>query len=113
MMHKVMIAYVIFYILVVLGAAFYSFFKTKKMNSLRLTLTLLATALVAGSLYSYGQGYQPFQMLGFALGFTSISTSFLYNSLVGDGNKFTVMFGLSLVRLLIHLQLLVCLYLFR
>lgn len=113
MMHKMMIAYVLLYILVVLGSAFYSYFKSKKMNGLRLGLTLVATVLVAGSLFSYVQAYQPIQMLGFAIGFTSISSLFLYNSLVSEGNKFSVMFGLSFLRLIIHLQLLACLYIFR
>ncbi|WP_394405886.1 hypothetical protein [Streptococcus sp. 20-1249] len=112
-MHTLMIVYMFLYIAVVFGAALYSFFKSKKMNALRLGMTVLALLVVTVSLLSYIQAYQPLQMLGFALGFTSISSLFLYNSLVGEGNKFTVMFGLSLLRLVIHLQLLVSLYIFR
>lgn len=107
------VAYMILYLLVVLGTALYSFFKTRKMSRLRLSLVFLALIIIAVSLVFYAQAYHPLQMVGFALAFTSISSLFLYNSLVGENNSFFVMFGLSFLRLVIHLQLLFLLYFFR
>ncbi|TCD46318.1 hypothetical protein D3X11_02465 [Streptococcus sp. X16XC17] len=107
------IAYMVLYLLIVLGATLYSFFKTKKMNSLRLGLVIFALVVIAISLFFYAQVYHPLQMVGIALAFTSISSLFLYNSLVGENNSFFTMFGLSFLRLVIHLQLLFLLYFFR
>lgn len=113
MMRTIVIAYMGIYIVAVLVSALYSFLKTKKMNGFRFCLTMIALAVVVWSLLSYAKGYQAIQMVGFALSFTSISSLFLYNSLVGENNKFFVMFGLSFFRLIIHVQLLLFLYLFR
>ncbi len=46
------------------------------MNTLRLVLTVLSMLLLAVTLYFYSQSYHDLQMVGFALGFTFISTLF-------------------------------------
>lgn len=111
---KIMIvAYTILYLLSVIGAAGYSLKISKRMDGLRFSLTLLAVLVVAVTLFFYAQTYQPIQMVAFALAFTSISTLFLYNGLKNENPNFLVMMALSGGRLIIHIQLLVFLYLFR
>lgn len=112
-MRTIIIAYTVLYLAVVLGAATYSLVKTKRMNGWRFAIVLVACGIIAASLWSYAFGYQPWQMLGFALPFTVISSLFLFNGLVGERPSFAVFFGLSALRLFIHLQLLFFLYLFR
>lgn len=112
-MKPIIIAYTVIYLLTVVGAAIFSYTKTRKMNAIRLVLVGLACGVIALSLFSYAQAYQPWQMLGFALPFTLISSTFLYNGLVGERPSFAVFFGLSALRLIVHLQLLFFLYLFR
>lgn len=113
MMRNLIIAYTGIYIAVVLVSALYSYFKTQKMNLLRLLLTLMFDGVVLACLVFYSQGYNPMQMVGFALAFTSISTLFLYNGLRGETRNSLVILGLSFGRLLIHIQLLLFLYIFR
>lgn len=113
MMRNLIISYTGIYILLVLVAALYSYFKTKKMSLLRLLLTLMFDGVVLTCLVFYSRGYNPLQMVGFALAFTSISTLFLYNGLKGENNHSLVILGLSFGRLLIHIQLLLFLYIFR
>ncbi len=104
--------YLALYMVIVAACAGYGFFKTKKMNAIQLLFVALALVLIGFSLFSYHQAYQPIEMVGFALAFTVISSTFLYNHRDGQTSFFLVM-GLSVMRLFIHLQLLFFLYLFR
>lgn len=111
-MKVLVMSYMVIYLLVTLGAALYSYFKTKKMNALRLIFTVLSMLLLAVTLYFYSQSYHDLQMVGFALGFTFISTLFLYNG-TKEGSNFTVAMLFSVGRFILHIQFLVLLYLFR
>ncbi|MBF0777757.1 hypothetical protein [Streptococcus cuniculi] len=111
-MKIIMIAYMGIYLIVTLLAATYSYFKTKRMNRLCLFLTLGACLLLLVILISYCQGYDPLQMVGFALGFTLISSLFLYNG-TREGAQFVYTFLFSAGRFLLHLQFLILLYIFR
>ncbi|BDD38740.1 hypothetical protein [Streptococcus ruminantium] len=111
-MKILVISYMIIYLLVTLIAAIFSYFKTKKMTILRLLLTVLSLALLAISTSFYAQSYQDWQMLGFALGFTFISTLFLYNG-TKEGSNFTIIMLFSVGRFILHIQFLILLYLFR
>ncbi|HFU4501574.1 TPA: hypothetical protein ACGPA6_001044 [Streptococcus suis] len=111
-MKVLVMSYMVIYLLVTLGAALFSYFKTKKMNTLRLLLTVLSLFLLAVTLYFYSQAYHAVQMVGFALGFTFISTLFLYNG-TKEGSNFTVAMLFSVGRFILHIQFLVLLYLFR
>ncbi|HFU3730234.1 TPA: hypothetical protein ACGO7Y_001972 [Streptococcus suis] len=111
-MKVLVMSYMVIYLLVTLGAALYSYFMTKKMNALRLILTVLSMFLLAVTLYFYSQAYHAVQMVGFALGFTFISTLFLYNG-TKEGSNFTVAMLFSVGRFILHIQFLVLLYLFR
>ncbi|HFR3537682.1 TPA: hypothetical protein ACHVCJ_000183 [Streptococcus suis] len=111
-MKVLVMSYMVIYLLVTLGAALFSYLKTRKMNGLRLALTVLSVLLLAVTLYFYGQAYHNWQMLGFALGFTFISTLFLYNG-TKEGSNFTVAMLFSVGRFILHIQFLVLLYLFR
>lgn len=112
-MRTIIIAYTVLYLAVVLAAAVYSLVKTKRMNVWRFAVMIVACSTIAASLYSYASAYQPWQMLGFALPFTVISSLFLYNGLVGERPSFAVFFGFSFLRFVVHVQLLAFLYLFR
>ncbi|MBO4106782.1 hypothetical protein [Streptococcus suis] len=111
-MKVLVMSYMVIYLLVTLGAALYSYFMTKKMNALRLILTVLSMLLLAVSLYFYSQAYHDVQMVGFAMGFTLISTLFLYNG-TKEGSNFTIVMLFSVGRFILHIQFLVLLYLFR
>ncbi|HFU4460142.1 TPA: hypothetical protein ACGPAL_000089 [Streptococcus suis] len=111
-MKVLVMSYMVIYLLVTLGAALFSYFKTKKMNALRLLLKVLSLFLLAVTLYFYSQAYHAVQMVGFALGFTFISTLFLYNG-TKEGSNFTVAMLFSVGRFILHIQFLVLLYLFR
>ncbi|HFI0700663.1 TPA: hypothetical protein ACGO3H_000097 [Streptococcus suis] len=111
-MKVLVMSYMVIYLLVTLGAALFSYLKTKKMNALRLLLTVLSLFLLAVTLYFYSQAYHAVQMVGFALGFTFISTLFLYNG-TKEGSNFTVAMLFSVGRFILHIQFLVLLYLFR
>ncbi|HEL2576092.1 TPA: hypothetical protein ACGO9B_000409 [Streptococcus suis] len=111
-MKTLIIGYMALYLLVTLVSALYSFLKTKKMNLLRLSLTFLAMLVLAVTLYYYSQSYHAFQMIGFALGFTFISTLFLFNG-TKEGTNFIAAMLLSVGRFVLHIQFLVLLYLFR
>ncbi|NQL65936.1 hypothetical protein HO447_04640 [Streptococcus suis] len=111
-MKTLIIGYMALYLLVTLVSALYSFLKTKKMNTMRLALTVLSMLLLAVTLYFYSQSYHAVQMVGFAMGFTFISTLFLYNG-TKEGSNFTVAMLLSVGRFLLHIQFLILLYLFR
>ncbi|MGT2910963.1 hypothetical protein ACVR1I_04515 [Streptococcus cameli] len=111
-MKNIIMFYMGVYVLVVAASAIYSVWKTKKMSKLRLALTLIFLLIVSVSLFFYGKGYHPIQMVAFALSFTSISSIFFYNGVRAE-DKFTLVFALSMVRLLVHLQLLGFLYFFR
>lgn len=113
MFKTLMIAYMGIYILVVLAAAVYSYFKSKHMNLLCFILSLISLAVILLSLVFYAQSYHPIQMLAFALSFTLISSLFLYNGVQDKNSKFSMVMTLSVIRLFIHLQLLFLLYLFR
>ncbi|MGQ7530633.1 hypothetical protein ACTGYW_00285 [Streptococcus suis] len=111
-MKVLVMSYMVIYLFVTLGAALFSYFNTKKMNALRLLLTVLSLFLLAVTLYFYSQAYHAVQMVGFALGFTFISTLFLYNG-TKEGSNFTVAMLFSVGRFILHIQFLVLLYLFR
>ncbi|MER0123311.1 hypothetical protein ABPH35_06560 [Streptococcus sp. ZJ93] len=111
-MKTIMIVYMGIYLLVTVIAAAFSYFKTKRMNRLCVWLTLLSCLLLVVTLCFYAQGYQPIQMLGFAIGFTLISSLFLYNG-TREGTQFIYTFLFSAGRFLLHLQFLLLLYLFR
>lgn len=111
-MKVLVMSYMVIYLLVTLGAALFSYFNTKKMNALRLLLTVLSLFLLAVTLYFYSQAYHAVQMVGFAMGFTFISTLFLYNG-TKEGSNFTVAMLFSVGRFILHIQFLVLLYLFR
>lgn len=111
-MKVLVMSYMVIYLLVTLGAAGYSYLQTKKMGPLRLLLTFLSLMLLGVTLFFYARSYQDWQMLGFAIGFTSISSLFLYNG-TAKGSQFTKVMLFSLGRFLLHLQFLVLLYLFR
>ncbi len=113
MLRNLMIVYLGIYILTVFGATIYSYFKSKRMNLLGFILSLLCLAVVLLSLIYYAQSYHPLQMVGFALAFTVISSIFFYNGVRDTSSKFTIVFTLSIIRLVIHLQLLFLLYYFR
>ena len=113
MLRNLMIVYLGIYILTVFGATIYSYFKSKRMNLLGFILSLLCLAVVLFSLIYYAQSYHPLQMVGFALAFTVISSIFFYNGVRDTSSKFTIVFTLSIIRLVIHLQLLFLLYYFR
>ena len=113
MLRNLMIVYLGIYILTVFGATIYSYFKSKRMNLLGFILSLLCLAVVLLSLIYYAQSYHPLQMVGFALAFTVISSIFFYNGVRDTSSKFTIVFTLSIIRLVIHLQLLLLLYYFR
>ena len=113
MLRNLMIVYLGIYILTVFGATIYSYFKSKRMNLLGFILSLLCLAVVLFSLIYYAQSYHPLQMVGFALAFTVISSIFFYNGVRDTSSKFTIVFTLSMIRLVIHLQLLFLLYYFR
>ena len=113
MLRNLMIVYLGIYILTVFGATIYSYFKSKRMNLLGFILSLLCLAVVLLSLIYYAQSYHPLQMVGFALAFTVISSIFFYNGVRDTSSKFTIVFTLSMIRLVIHLQLLFLLYYFR
>ena len=113
MLRNLMIVYLGIYILTVFGATIYSYFKSKRMNLLGFILSLLCLAVVLLSLIYYAQSYHPLQMVGFALAFTVISSIFFYNGVRDSSSKFTIVFTLSIIRLVIHLQLLFLLYYFR
>lgn len=112
-MKMVMIAYMALYILTVLGISLYQLIKTKQMNRLRMGLVIFCLSLILVSLVSYAQRYQPFQMVGFAVGFTFISSIFFYNATQTKTLRFAQIFTFSIIRLLIHIQLLFFLYLLR
>lgn len=111
-MKVLVMSYMGIYLLVTLGAALFSYVKTKKMNALRLLLTVLSMILLAVTLYFYSQSYHALQMVGFALGFTFISTLFLYNG-SKEGSNFTIVMLFSVGRFVLHIQFLILLYLFR
>lgn len=111
-MKVLVMSYIVIYLLVTLGAALFSYLKSKKMNGLRLVLTVLSVLLLAVTLYFYGQSYHNWQMVGFALGFTFISTLFLYNG-TKEGSNFTTVMLFSVGRFILHIQLVILLYLFR
>ncbi|MGT2963610.1 hypothetical protein [Streptococcus acidominimus] len=111
-MKIIMIAYMSLYLLVTLLAAAYSYLKTRRMNRLCLFLTLGTCLLLLVTLISYSQGYHPLQMVGFAVGFTLISSLFLYNG-TREGAQFAYTFLFSAGRFLLHLQFLILLYIFR
>ncbi|MBS8094395.1 hypothetical protein F6P76_04905 [Streptococcus suis] len=111
-MKVLVMSYLVIYLLVTLGAALFSYFKTKKMNALRLVLTVLSMLLLAVTLYFYSQSYHAVQMVGFAMGFTFISTLFLYNG-TKEGSNFTIVMLFSIGRFILHIQFLILLYLFR
>ncbi|HFI0054982.1 TPA: hypothetical protein ACGORU_001318 [Streptococcus suis] len=111
-MKVLVMSYMVIYLLVTLGAALFSYSKTKKMNALRLLLTVLSLFLLAVTLYFYSQAYHAVQMVGFAMGFTFVSTLFLYNG-TKEGSNFTVAMLFSVGRFILHIQFLVLLYLFR
>lgn len=113
MLRNLMVVYLGIYILTVFGATIYSYFKSKRMNLLGFILSLLCLAVVLLSLIYYAQSYHPLQMVGFALAFTVISSIFFYNGVRDTSSKFTIVFTLSIIRLVIHLQLLFLLYYFR
>lgn len=113
MFKTLMLVYMVLYILTVIGSAIYSYFKTKRMNLLGFILSLICLAVVATCLFFYAQAYHPLQMVGFALAFTIISSIFFYNGVQDKSGKFSIVFGLSMIRLFIHLQLLFFLYFFR
>ena len=110
MLRNLMIVYLGIYILTVFGATIYSYFKSKRMNLLGFILSLLCLAVVLLSLIYYAQSYHPLQMVGFALAFTVISSIFFYNGVRDTSSKFTIVFTLSIIRLVIHLELLFLLY---
>lgn len=111
-MKVLVMSYMVIYLLVTVGAALYSYFMTQKMNALRLILTVLSMLLLAVSLYFYSQAYHDVQMVGFAIGFTFISTLFLYNG-TKEGSNFTTVMLFSIGRFILHIQFLILLYLFR
>ncbi|HFH9837745.1 TPA: hypothetical protein ACGOVD_000230 [Streptococcus suis] len=111
-MKVLVMAYMVIYLLVTLGAALFSFLKTRKMSALRLMLTVLSMFLLAVTLYFYSQSYHDLQMVGFALGFTFTSTLFLYNG-TKEGSNFTTVMLFSVGRFILHIQFLILLYLFR
>lgn len=111
-MKIIMLAYMGIYLFVTILAATYSYFKTKRMNRFCLFLSLGACLLLLVTSISYSQGYQPLQMLGFALGFTMISSLFLYNGTRGN-TQFIYTFLFSAGRFFLHLQFLILLYIFR
>lgn len=111
-MKVLVMSYMVIYLLVTLGAALFSYLKTKKMNTLRMMMTLLSMTLLAVTLYFYSQAYHDLQMVGFALGFTFISTLFLYNG-TKEGSNFTTVMLFSIGRFILHIQFLILLYLFR
>lgn len=113
MFRHLMIVYMGIYMLIVLGSAIYSFFKSKRMNGLGFCLCLLCLAVVGVSLVFYARAYHPLQMVGFALSFTLISSIFFYNGVRDKTSKFNIVITLSMIRLFLHLQLLFFLYLFR
>ena len=113
MLKNLMLVYMGLYILIVLASALYSYFKSKRMHWLGLLLTLLCLVVVTLSLVFYAQAYHPLQMVGFALAFTVISSIFFYNGVRDTSSKFTIVFTFSMIRLVIHLQLLFFLYYFR
>ena len=113
MFKRLMLVYMGFYILTVLASACYSYFKSKRMNLLGFILILLCLVVVSSSLVLYAQAYHPWQMVGFALSFTVISNLFFYNGVRDNSSKFNLVITLSLIRLVIHLQLLFFLYYFR
>ena len=112
-LRNLMIVYLGMYILTVLGASIYSYFKSKHMNLLGFVLSLLCLTVVLLSLIYYAQSYHALQMVGFALAFTVISSIFFYNGVRDTSSKFTIVFTFSMIRLVIHLQLLFFLYYFR
>lgn len=111
-MKLLVMSYMVIYLLVVFGAAVFHYIKTKKMNMTRFILTMLSMMLLVVTLYFYSQFYQSWQMVGFALGFTSISTIFLYNGMK-EGSHFIVALLLNTGRFILHIQFLLLLYLFR
>lgn len=111
-MKVLVMSYMVIYLLVTLGAALFSYFKTKKMNTLRLILTILSMILLTSTLYFYSLSYHDVQMVGFATGFTFISTLFLYNG-TKEGSNFTTVMLFSIGRFILHIQFLILLYLFR
>ncbi|HFI0647317.1 TPA: hypothetical protein ACGO32_000938 [Streptococcus suis] len=111
-MKVLVMSYMVIYLLVTLGAALFSYLKTKKMNTLRLIFTVLSMLLLAVTLYFYSQSYHAVQMVGFAMGFTFISTLFLYNG-TKEGSNFTAVMLFSIGRFILHIQFLILLYLFR
>lgn len=113
MFRNLLIVYMAIYILMVLSAAFYSYFKTRRMPLAGFLLSVACLVVVLVSLVFYAQSYHPLQMVGFALSFTIISSIFFYNGVRDSSSKFTIVFTFSMIRLVIHLQLLFFLYLFR
>ncbi|MBF0787781.1 hypothetical protein IR123_07785 [Streptococcus sp. 19428wC2_LYSM12] len=111
-MKIIMIAYMGIYLIVTILATAYSYFQTKRMNRFCLFLSLSICLLLLVVLFFYSQGYHPLQMLGFALGFTLISSLFLYNG-TREGTQFMYTFLFSTGRFLLHLQFLILLYIFR
>ncbi|MGQ7338238.1 hypothetical protein ACTGYP_10085 [Streptococcus suis] len=111
-MKVLVMSYMVIYLLVTLVAALFSYFKTKKMNALRLIFTVLSMLLLVVTLYFYSQSYHAVQMVGFAMGFTFISTLFLYNG-TKEGSNFTTVMLFSVGRFILHIQFLILLYLFR
>lgn len=113
MFKTLMLVYMGLYILIVLASGLYSYFISKRMHLLGLLLTLLCLLVVSLCLIFYAQAYHPLQMVGFALSFTLISSIFFYNAVRDTSSKFSIVFTLSMIRLVIHLQLLFFLYYFR
>ena len=111
-MKPLIMFYMGIYLLVTLLSTTYSFLKSKKMTRLRFLLALLAMLVLIITLYFYSQSYHAWQMLGFALGFTSISILFLYNGSKADSD-FTKVMLMSFGRFLLHFQFLILLYVFR
>ncbi len=60
-MKVLVMSYMVIYLLVTLGAALFSYLKTKKMNTLRLILTVLSMLLLAVTLYFYSLAYHDVQ----------------------------------------------------
>ncbi len=101
-MKVLVMSYMVIYLLVTLGAALFSYLKTKN-EYIALDFNYPIHDIADKHLVFYSQSYHDLQMVGFALGFTFISTLFLYNG-TKEGSNFTTVMLFSIGRFILHIQ---------
>ena len=111
-MKGLVLSYLGLYLSVTLLLGFYRLLKLKEWSIGQFLFFLLILGELTWTSYQYGHVYADWQLLGFALGFTLLSSFFLYQSSQRPGN-FTHALLFSGGRFLLHLQFILLIYLAR